>query len=90
MTPLIKCTKGNSWGWGRASATTSGGPVTGPRTTNVLANLKNWKLNLEKLESHFEQLEHSLELLEHCIAPLRGFRLLSFRPESVFLLPCLA
>ena len=39
----------------RASATTSRGPVTGPTTTNVLANLKNWKLDLEKLESHLEQ-----------------------------------
>ena len=36
----------------RASTTTSRGPVTGPRTSNVLTDLKNWKLNLEKLESH--------------------------------------
>ena len=33
---------------------TSRGPVTGPTATNVLTNLKNWKLNLEKLESHIE------------------------------------
>ena len=36
----------------RASTTTSRGPVTGPRTSNVLTVLKNWKQNLEKLESH--------------------------------------
>ena len=43
----------------------SRGPVTGPRTSNVLTNLKNWKLNREKLESHLEHLEHRLEPLEH-------------------------
>ena len=51
--------------YGRASAKTFRGPVTGPTMTNVLANLKNWKLDFEKLESHLEHLKHRLELLEH-------------------------
>ena len=52
----------------RASTTTSRGPVIGPRTSNVLTNLKNWKLNLEKLESHLEHLEHRLEPLEQAFS----------------------
>ena len=59
--------------YGRASAKTFRGPVTGPTMTNVLANLKNWKLNLEKLESHLEQLEHSLKPLEHVVEKSERF-----------------
>ena len=38
-------------GWARVGASVYTRPVTGPRYKNMLADLKNWKVDLEKLEN---------------------------------------